>query len=61
MQQDHIPATQSPCIGLCNYNNDQEVCRGCGRTVEEVINWHTFDDEQKIAINQRLKQTSTSS
>jgi predicted Fe-S protein YdhL (DUF1289 family) len=48
--------TRSPCLGLCQFDYDLDICRGCGRMVEEVINWQTFADKQKIEINLRLKQ-----
>ncbi|WP_251359842.1 DUF1289 domain-containing protein [Kangiella sp. TOML190] len=47
--------TDSPCIGTCSTVLGDEVCRGCGRTFEEVLNWHTFSDDEKKAINLRLK------
>lgn len=45
----------SPCIGVCSATAlGDEICIGCGRTFQEVIDWNTYSDEQKIAINQRL-------
>ncbi len=58
MPQESPPLTQSPCIGLCKYDDATNKCEGCGRSIEEVINWHTFDDVQKIAINKRLRAES---
>lgn len=46
--------TASPCIGVCSTVLGDEICRGCGRSFEEVLNWHQFSDEQKRAINRRL-------
>ncbi len=46
--------TASPCIGVCSTVLGDEICRGCGRSFDEVLNWHQFNDEQKRAINQRL-------
>jgi hypothetical protein len=48
--------TDSPCIGICSTTNlGDDVCIGCGRTAIEVIEWNTYSDQKKIAINQRLK------
>ncbi len=46
--------TASPCIGVCSTVLGDEICRGCGRSFDEVLNWHQFSDEQKRAINRRL-------
>jgi predicted Fe-S protein YdhL (DUF1289 family) len=47
--------TDSPCIGICSTTNvGDDVCRGCGRTAEEVIHWNQLTDLEKIAINKRL-------
>ena len=32
----------SPCIGLCTTALGDETCRGCGRSFEEVNNWHSL-------------------
>lgn len=48
--------TDTPCRGICTTTNlGDDVCRGCGRTAEEVLKWNTFTDQQKIAINARLR------
>jgi predicted Fe-S protein YdhL (DUF1289 family) len=52
--------TDSPCIGICSSTNvGDEICIGCGRTAQEVIDWNTYSDTQKIAINQRLQSRDT--
>lgn len=43
----------TPCVAVCSTTFD-EVCRGCGRTVEEVAAWVAMDDEQKERIWQRI-------
>ena len=42
----------SPCIGVCQYPND--VCKGCHRTMDEVLNWYDYTAEQKQAVIDRL-------
>ena len=47
--------TDSPCIGICSTTNvGDDVCRGCGRTAMEVIEWNSYTDQKKIEINERL-------
>lgn len=49
--------TDSPCVGICSTTNvGDDVCIGCGRTAMEVIEWNTYTDQQKIAINERLSK-----
>lgn len=47
--------TDSPCVGICSATAlGDAICLGCGRSFQEVIEWNSYTDEQKIAINQRL-------
>lgn len=48
---------ESPCISICRYEN--EVCVGCGRTVEEVTEWYNFTDKQKQKIIDRLEKDTS--
>jgi predicted Fe-S protein YdhL (DUF1289 family) len=51
--------TDSPCVGICSTTNvGDDVCIGCGRTALEVIEWNTYTDEQKVAINKRLQASA---
>ena len=47
---------ESPCISVCRYDN--EVCVGCGRTVDEIINWYDMTDDEKQAVLNRLEKES---
>lgn len=44
----------SPCIAVCTTLYD-DICRGCGRSAEEVAQWVTYSTEKKQAIMERLK------
>ncbi len=46
--------TQSPCIGVCSTVAGDEICTGCLRTFEEMVNWHRYSDIEKDAINRRI-------
>lgn len=48
---------ESPCISICRYEN--EICVGCGRTVEEVTEWYNLTDKQKQKIIDRLEKETT--
>ena len=48
--------TKTPCVGICTATAlGDPVCRGCGRTQEEVIAWIGMSDKEKDAINRRLE------
>ena len=39
----------SPCVRNCCLDK-QDVCIGCGRTVQEIVRWGDADDEEKRKI-----------
>ena len=45
---------ESPCVSICRY--EDEVCVGCGRTVDEVVNWYDMSDDEKQAVLNRLEK-----
>lgn len=36
-----------PCIGRCTTTTGDHICKGCGRTVEEIRDWNTYTAEHK--------------
>lgn len=50
---------ESPCISICRYDN--EVCVGCGRTVDEVVGWYDMTDDEKQAVLNRLDEKNRGS
>ena len=51
MKPSHI---ESPCVSICRYEN--EVCVGCGRTVDDIVNWYDMTDDEKQAVLNRLEK-----
>jgi hypothetical protein len=47
---------ESPCISVCRYDN--EVCAGCGRTVDEVVGWYDMTDDEKQSVLNRIEKDS---
>jgi predicted Fe-S protein YdhL (DUF1289 family) len=45
----------SPCNRICCLNHC-DVCLGCGRTLQEIKDWHTADRKQKLQILQQAQQ-----
>ena len=48
-------AVTSPCVRNCCLDK-QDVCIGCGRTVEEIIRWGDADDKEKLQILTLVKK-----
>lgn len=46
---------ESPCIAQCKLNGE-DVCIGCKRTIEEIVNWRSFSIEQKKGVFTRLSK-----
>lgn len=49
-----INEVESPCISICRM--EDEVCVGCGRTVEEVVEWYNFSNDEKQAVLNRIEK-----
>ncbi len=46
---------KTPCIGVCSTGIGDRVCRGCKRFAHEVIHWNSYNNAQKLLIEQRLE------
>lgn len=49
MQNSSPPRPDTPCVAVCSTTFD-EVCRGCGRTVNEVAHWVFMSEEEKDRV-----------
>lgn len=49
----------SPCIAICTTAQGDAVCKGCGRTFEEVTTWVAMSEEQKDAVWLRIETQRT--
>jgi predicted Fe-S protein YdhL (DUF1289 family) len=49
----------TPCIGFCSTSLGDSVCKGCGRTAEEVDGWLTLSEEQQRRIWERVNAMDT--
>lgn len=48
---------ESPCIAVCRLDDDK-ICVGCGRSVDEIMEWKKSTTERKreIVENARTRQ-----
>ena len=40
----------SPCINVCEMDQQSGLCRGCLRTIDEIVAWGSASDEAKRAV-----------
>ena len=50
----------SPCIDVCSYSSDlsteEDLCIGCFRNKEELINWWRWDVPRKLQALEDIKK-----
>lgn len=50
----------SPCVGICELDDTTGFCRGCARTMEEIIGWPDAARRQRLdtlrAVSERRRQ-----
>ena len=49
----------APCIAICSTSQGDPVCKGCGRTFEEVQHWPELGPVDKRAVWRRITQEAT--
>lgn len=54
---DSTPDT--PCIAICSTSQGDEMCKGCGRTFDEVQHWTAMDPVAKRATWRRISLQNT--
>jgi predicted Fe-S protein YdhL (DUF1289 family) len=47
---------KSPCIKICEMDAASGLCRGCGRTLQEIGRWASMGEEERDRIMQRLPE-----
>jgi predicted Fe-S protein YdhL (DUF1289 family) len=54
---DTMPDT--PCIAICSTSQGDEVCKGCGRSFDEVQHWPGYTPVEKRQVWRRITQEGT--
>ena len=49
----------APCIAICSTSQGDAVCKGCGRTFEEVQHWTLMTPAEKRQTWRRITQEGT--
>jgi predicted Fe-S protein YdhL (DUF1289 family) len=45
---------ESPCTDDCYLDEECDHCLGCGRKLEEIINWSNMSKEEKEEVISRI-------
>lgn len=45
---------ETPCIQVCTLDPRTDLCRGCGRTIDEVAGWSRMTAEERRRIMAEL-------
>ena len=51
--------SMSPCTKNCSLNTSTNICEGCGRTLDEIIEWTRMTDAEKQQVMKKLSETQT--
>ena len=49
----------APCIAICSTSQGDEVCKGCGRSFDEVQHWPGYSPAEKRIVWRRITQQAT--
>ena len=49
----------TPCIAICSTSQGDELCKGCGRSFEEVQHWLSLSPVEKRGVWRRITQEAT--
>ncbi|HEY9530879.1 MAG TPA: DsbA family protein [Burkholderiales bacterium] len=49
---------KSPCVKVCVLDPARGVCRGCGRTLDEIARWSSMSDAERDDIMDKLTRQS---
>ncbi|WP_083633871.1 DUF1289 domain-containing protein [Rhodoferax antarcticus] len=53
--QKYDKGVPSPCMSVCQMDDDTALCQGCLRTLGEIGQWGNVDDKQRRAIWQAIE------
>ena len=50
------PPIVSPCTNVCEMDPATGLCRGCLRTIDEIVAWGALDDDARRAVMAELPE-----
>lgn len=55
-----LEAVKSPCVSVCALNDDG-ICIGCWRSVDEIAEWSELDNDRKREVIKSAQQRARES
>ncbi len=49
----------APCIAICSTSQGDDICKGCGRSFDEVQHWPVLTPAEKRMVWRRITQQAT--
>jgi len=49
-----VMAIETPCINVCVVDPASRLCRGCGRTLDEIGRWIAMSDAERSRVMAEL-------
>ena len=49
-----MAAIETPCDKICILDDASGLCRGCGRTVDEIARWTAYNDAERARVMAQL-------
>ena len=49
----------APCIAICSTSQGDDICKGCGRSFDEVQHWPVYTPGEKRAVWRRITLQAT--
>jgi predicted Fe-S protein YdhL (DUF1289 family) len=49
----------APCIAICSTSQGDDICKGCGRSSDEVRDWPTLSPAEKRVVWHRITQQAS--
>jgi predicted Fe-S protein YdhL (DUF1289 family) len=47
-------AIATPCTKVCTIDPRSQLCRGCGRTVDEIARWMSLGEDERARVMAEL-------
>lgn len=51
-----MASMESPCVRICVMDPVSGLCRGCARTLDEIVAWGTMTPDRRRTIMRELDQ-----
>jgi|SoiMethySBSTD1v2_1073268.scaffolds.fasta_scaffold44256_5 predicted Fe-S protein YdhL (DUF1289 family) len=51
-----MAAIETPCDKICILDDASGLCRGCGRSLDEIARWTAYSDAERACVMAQLPQ-----